>query len=99
MKKKKRRRQLEQSMQQERLRHEEKRAQLPTVAVDLHPSKTYPGEYWWRCPAHPAPSFTYSKEINAMWGHPEDLVFCAVCHAYYRFNLPTQSNEDKENSQ
>lgn len=82
MKKKK----FERQQRERTAKEQQKRESLPMV--ELHPSTTYPGEYWWRCPVHSETSFTYSPAINAQWGHPEDLVFCAVCYKYYRFTKP-----------
>ncbi len=41
--------------------------------------------YTWECPECHG-NYTYSRRINAQWGHPKDKVFCAVCSRYYNFN-------------
>ncbi|MEJ8548439.1 hypothetical protein [Brevibacillus borstelensis] len=40
------------------------------------------GAYIWSCPGCNG-TYSWSKQINAMWGHPDDKAFCAVCFKYY----------------
>jgi len=43
------------------------------------------GHYYWKCPGCGG-SFSWSKQINYKWGHPEDKAFCAACSIYYEIN-------------
>lgn len=45
--------------------------------VKLNPSPTH-GHYYWNCTECKG-SFSWSRQINAMWGHTDDKAFCAVC--------------------
>jgi len=45
-------------------------------------TKIHGNEYSWACPTCKG-SFTYSPNINRMWGHPIDKLYCAVCCKYY----------------
>lgn len=42
--------------------------------------------YIWKCPNHDG-TFSWSRQINAQWGHPDDLAFCAVCMTYHRIEF------------
>jgi hypothetical protein len=60
--------------------------------VTLNPSPT-PGHYYWNCTECKG-SFSWSRQINTMWGHPDDKAFCAVCCKYYEItNVDNRFNK------
>lgn len=96
MKRKKFERQQREKAEREKQAKAELINNMKTVTLDPVDNNPidYDRTYSWECPNHTG-SFTYSKKINEMWGHPTDLVFCAVCLEYHKFqfNLPGEETE------
>lgn len=88
MKKKKLERQLRERQQKEEKEKQEIFNNLQTVTMKPRNNEVieYLKEYSWSCPNHEG-TYTYSKKINEQWGHPTNLVFCAVCCTYHKFEI------------
>lgn len=65
---------------------EQKQIELSRPIVTLNKDDSYYGNYRWNCPNHDG-TFSWSKQINAQWGHPDDKAFCAVCFKYYNIQF------------
>jgi hypothetical protein len=56
------------------------------LTVTLKKDDSYMGNYRWKCPNHDG-TFSWSRQINARWGHPDDFAFCAVCCVYHKIQF------------
>lgn len=75
---------LRQEAQREQKKIEERNQMLESMqTVLLTKDDSLYGNYRWKCPSHDG-TFSWSRQINAQWGHPEDLAFCAVCCKYLK---------------